>query len=82
MADIDSRKPDDKFCIRNGSKYKSIFGIPYIVDDVVVAAIIMTMDEASALDPVVGVREMNDLLERYVHIIGILMVMKSGKEGL
>lgn len=78
IPNIDERKPADVFIENQGRSYNTILGIPYIVDDVCIAVLVITMKEAGSLDNLYS--ECLCLLQRYVQVVGLSILIQKDKE--
>lgn len=78
IPNIDERKPGDIFTEKQGRSYNTILGVPYIVDDVCIAVIVITMKEAGSLDYLYS--ECLNILQRYVQIVGLSILIQNDKE--
>lgn len=63
---------------KQGRSYNTILGVPYIVDDVCIAVIVITMKEAGSLDYLYS--ECLNILQRYVQIVGLSILIQNDKE--
>ena len=66
------------FTEKQGRSYNTILGVPYIVDDVCIAVIVITMKEAGSLDYLYS--ECLNILQRYVQIVGLSILIQNDKE--
>lgn len=78
IPDIDKRGLGDAFVERENTKFTTILGVPYVVDDVTMYVVIITMEKAGVLDKVHS--ECLPLIERYVQVIGLLLMFKKYME--
>ncbi|MBP3603827.1 MAG: hypothetical protein J6J79_06750 [Lachnospiraceae bacterium] len=78
ISDIDNRKACEHFLEKPERSFSTIMGIPYVVDDESVVTVIITMQEAGALDGVFS--ECMPLVERYVQSIGLLVMLQNNME--
>lgn len=78
IPNIDERKPGDIFMEKQGRSYNTILGVPYIVDDVCIAVIVITMKEAGSLDYLYS--ECLNILQRYVQVVGLSILIQNDKE--
>ena len=78
IPNIDERKPGDIFVDKQGRTYNTILGVPYIVDDVCIAVIVITTKEAGSLDYLYS--ECLNILQRYVQVVGLSILIQNDRE--
>lgn len=78
IPDISNRKTGVPFVEREGRDFETICGIPYVVDDECIAVVVITMHEPDSLNGVVS--SYMKLVERYVQVIGFLLMFSDKME--
>lgn len=75
INDLDNLSSDDKFIEIAGRTYKTMLGIPYVIDDICKIVVVVTAENAGALSDLS--KNYQQLLERYVEVIGYIKVVKE-----